>query len=296
MSRKHKPKLGQNFLSDLGARQRIVDALGDLSHATVLEIGPGHGALTDLLLPRARRLIAVELDHTLAIALQARLGARPNLSIVEADILTVDLPALLHDATETSNTTDAGPIHVIGNLPYYITSDILLKLFRSSLAAPGLLRSAVLMMQREVAERVAAAPGRRDFGLLSATAQMHASAELLFTLGPGSFSPPPEVDSTVLRLRFAPRFAALGVQPAAFDRFLHACFAQKRKTLARNLRETGITPEQIARAWPPELDPQIRAEATSLEQLAAIHLRLASDPKHTPALTPKPRLRPDDPS
>ena len=264
MSRKHKPKLGQNFLTDLSARQRIVDTLGDLGNATVLEIGPGHGALTDLLLPRARHLFAVELDHTLALNLQARLGTRPNLTLVEADILDTDLPALLA-------TAKPGPVHVVGNLPYYITSDILLKLFRTSLAAPGLLTTAVLMMQREVADRVAAAPGRRDFGLLSATTQMHASADLLFTLGPESFSPPPDVDSTVLRLRFAPRFTELAVDPAAFDGFLHGAFAQKRKTLNRNLRELGLTPDQIAAAWPPSLDPQARAEATSLDDLAAIH-------------------------
>lgn len=266
MSRKHKPKLGQNFLTDLNARQRIVDALGDLSGATILEIGPGHGALTDLILPRARRLIIVELDHTLALSLQVRLGAHPNLTIVEADILSVDLAALLQK--------EAGPVRIVGNLPYYITSDILLKLFRTSIAAPGLLTSAVLMMQREVAERVAAAPGRRDFGLLSATTQMHAAADLLFTLGPSSFSPPPEVDSTVLRLRFAERFTELAVEPAAFDRFLHGAFAQKRKTLNRNLRELGFSLDQIAAAWPAKLDPQVRAEATTLEQLAAIHRSL----------------------
>ena len=266
MSRKHKPKLGQNFLTDLAARQRIVDAMGDLSAATVLEIGPGNGALTDLLLPRAHRLIAVELDHHLALSLQARLGTHPGFQLVEADILETDLPDLLHGAEA---------VRVVGNLPYYITSDILLKLFRTSLAAPGLLASAVLMMQREVAERVAAAPGRRDFGLLSATTQMHAAANLLFTLGPDSFSPPPEVDSTVVRLRFNARFTELAVEPAAFDHFLHGAFAQKRKTLSRNLRERGFTTDQIATAWPPSLNPQARAEATTLEQLASLYRALA---------------------
>lgn len=264
MSRKHKPKLGQNFLSDLSARQRIVDALGDLSTATVVEIGPGHGAITDLIAPRAQRLLAVELDRVLAPALRERFASHTNVTIVEADILSVDLPILLGAGPSS------GPVHVVGNLPYYITSDILLHLFRTAREAPGLLTSAVMMMQREVADRVTASPGTRDFGLLSATAQMHASAHRLFTLGPGSFSPPPEVDSSVVRLRFGPRFAELGVNPATFDRFLHACFAQKRKTLSRNLREAGYPPERIAAAWPEGLDPLARGEATTLEQLAAL--------------------------
>ena len=317
MSRKHKPKLGQNFLSDLSARQRIVEALGDLSGATVLEIGPGHGALTELLATRAHRLVAIELDRALAAELRFRFRNHPNVEIVEADVLTVDLsillqseplspllttptgaeafphplftpkerdahssfeiPAIPAEAQLGSAARFAAPrTHVIGNLPYYITSDILLHLFRTSLAAPGLLTSAILMMQREVAERVASPPGRRDFGLLSATAQMHAAPEILFTLGPESFSPPPEVDSTVLRLRFHPRFAELAVEPVPFDRFLHQAFAQKRKTLAKNLRSAGFTADQLTRSWPAGLDPQIRAEATNLPAFAALHRALSS--------------------
>ena len=141
MSRKHKPRLGQNFLSDLGARQRIVSALGDLSEATVLEIGPGHGALTDLLAPRARRLLAVELDRGLAPALRTRFATQPSVEILEADVLAVDLAGLLTSAAFPATSAETSPaspspIHIIGNLPYYITSDILLHLFRTSLAAP----------------------------------------------------------------------------------------------------------------------------------------------------------------
>ena len=294
MSRR-KPKLGQNFLSDLSSRQRIVDALGDVSRATIVEIGPGHGALTGLIAPRAHRLLAIELDRALVPELRFHFRNHPNVEILEADILTVDLPTLLTDpqavvpaqpsaqgqdrphspfATDRSSVNPAPEIHIIGNLPYYITSDILLHLFRTVRAAPGLLASATLMLQREVAERIASPPGRRDFGLLSVTTQMHASAELLFTLGPESFSPPPEVDSSVVRLRFQPRFAELGVDPEAFDCFLHQAFAQKRKTLAKNLRNTGVTAAQLTAAWPPDLDPQARAEATSLEQLAHLHRNL----------------------
>ena len=270
-----KPKLGQNFLSDLSARQRIADSLGDLSQATVVEIGPGHGAITGLLAPRAQRLLAIELDRALVPELRFRFRNHPNVEILEADILAVNLAALLSPSPSDGNQAITAGIHIVGNLPYYITSDILLHLFRTSLAAPGLLTSATLMLQREVAERITSPPGRRDFGLLSATTQMHAAAELLFSLGPGSFSPPPEVDSSVVRLRFHPRFTELGVEPPPFDRFLHQAFAQKRKTLAKNLRNAGLAPAQIAAAWPPDLDPQARAEASSLEQLAHLHRALA---------------------
>src|ERR1700731_4460770 len=140
---KHKPKLGQNFLVDDRARHAIVAALGDISERTVIEIGPGHGAITDLLAPRARRLIALELDHALAAELTFRFREQPQVEIVQGDVLNADLGALV----PSGETAD-----VIGNLPYYITSDILLKLFAAG--ATGQLARAVLMMQREVADRV----------------------------------------------------------------------------------------------------------------------------------------------
>ncbi len=203
----HKPKLGQNFLVDDAARHAIVDALGDISQRTVIEIGPGHGALTEILAGRAKRLVACELDRALAAELTFRFRDQPHVQIVETDFLKTDLSTLI-PAGETAD--------VIGNLPYYITSDILLKLFAAGSA--GLIARAVLMMQREVADRVAASPGVRDYGLLSATAQMNAQVDALFTLPPSAFSPPPDVYSTVLRLEFAPRFAELGRRRARLRR------------------------------------------------------------------------------
>src|SRR6185437_5705231 len=193
MPMKRKPKLGQNFLIDDAARHAIVDALGDLSSRTVIEIGPGHGAITEILAVRSKRLIALELDSSLAAELTFRFRNQPHVQIIEVDVLKTDVRTLVPEG-ET--------VDVIGNLPYYITSDILLKLFAAGTA--GLLTRAVLMMQREVADRVSAAPGVRDYGLLSATAQINAQVEHLFTLPPSAFSPPPEVYSTVLRLHFAP--------------------------------------------------------------------------------------------
>jgi 16S rRNA (adenine1518-N6/adenine1519-N6)-dimethyltransferase len=162
---------------------------------------------------------------------------------------------------------------VIGNLPYYITSDILLKLFAAGV--DGGINRAVLMMQREVAERVAAAPGVRDYGVLSATAQMHAQVEDLFTLPPSAFSPPPEVYSTVLRLHFAPRFRELRVDASGFDAFLRQSFAQKRKTLQNNLRAAGYSAAELSTAWPAGIPSQARAESLSLEAMAELYRALA---------------------
>jgi 16S rRNA (adenine1518-N6/adenine1519-N6)-dimethyltransferase len=261
---KRKPKFGQNFLIDDGARHAIVDALGDLRSRTVIEIGPGHGSITEILAARCQRLIALELDPSLAAELTFRFRNQPQVQVVEIDVLKADLRALVPEG-ET--------VDVIGNLPYYITSDILLKLFAAG--CRGTIARAVLMMQREVADRVSAAPGVRDYGLLSATAQMNAQVEHLFTLPPSAFSPPPEVYSTVLRLHFAPRFVELGVDATGFDAFLKQCFAQKRKTLQNNLRAAGYSAEQLTAAWPESIPSQARAESLPLEPMSELYRALA---------------------
>jgi 16S rRNA (adenine1518-N6/adenine1519-N6)-dimethyltransferase len=258
-----KPKLGQNFLVDDTARHAIVDSLGALADRTVIEIGPGHGAITSILAGLCRRLIAVALDRALAAELRFRFREQPHVEILEGDVLDVDLAAL---------ASPGETLEVVGNLPYYITSQILLRLFAAG--TRGALARAVVMMQREVAERVAATPGGREYGLLSATAQMNARVETLFTLPPGAFSPPPDVYSTVLRLEFAPRFAELGVDAAGFDVFLKACFAQKRKTLTNNLRAAGYSPDQLRSAWPEQIPPQARAASLPLEPMAALYRAL----------------------
>ena len=264
-----KPKLGQNFLIDEAARQAIADALGDVSARTVIEIGPGHGAITAILAARCRRLIAIEVDHALAAELRFRFREQPQVDVVEADVLEVDFDALVSPGESAD---------VVGNLPYYITSPILMRLFAAG--TRGLLARAVVMMQREVADRLSAAPGCREYGLLSATTQMNARVETLFTLPPEAFSPPPEVFSTVMRLEFAPRFGELGVDAAGFDAFLRRCFAQKRKTLANNLRAAGhtgargYTTDELRAAWPDEIPPLARAESLALEPLAALYRAL----------------------
>lgn len=280
---KPKPKLGQNFLIDDAACHRIADALGDIHSRTVVEIGPGHGAITSMLADRAAHLHCIEFDPALAKELAFRFRNNPAVAIHHADILKFDLASLASRDSHLETESATPTLDVIGNLPYYITSDILLHLY--AFARANILRRAVLMMQREVADRITAQPGNSDYGALSAFTQLHAHATSLFTLPPSAFSPPPEVYSTVIRLDFSPRFAELDVDPEGFNRFLRAGFAQKRKTLKNNLQAAGLSSTQIQSAWPADLSPQARAEAVSLEQMAAIYRVLAvSD---TRAATPE---------
>lgn len=259
-----KSKLGQNFLRDPQAAARIVAALGDVSERTVVEIGPGRGAITGALAAKAAHVTAVELDRELAAGLRGQFPAE-RVTVVEQDVLEFDFAAAAERA--------GGKLRVAGNLPYYITSPILLKLARSHAA----LDVAVLMVQREVADRVTAAPGGREYGVLSVTVQMHGPVEPLFTLPPGAFSPPPEVHSTVFRWRFAPRFAELGVEAEGFLRFVKQAFAQKRKTLGNNLRAAGIAPEAASTAMERAgIEAQARAETLSLEKLAGLWRELRS--------------------
>jgi 16S rRNA (adenine1518-N6/adenine1519-N6)-dimethyltransferase len=265
MSSKKKPKLGQNFLVDENACQQIADALGDVTERTVVEIGPGHGAITELLAARCRRLHCIEFDPALARELTFRFRNDAHVTIHHADILATDLKTMREDAST---------LDVVGNLPYYITSDILLHLFAA--AREGVVARAVVMMQREVAERIAASPGSSEYGALSAATHMHAQATNLFTLPPNAFSPPPDVYSTVLRLEFSPRFTELGIEFDGFNRFLRASFAQKRKTLANNLRAAGYSTTQLAAAWPASIDAQARSEAVPLEAMAELYRALAT--------------------
>ena len=271
MSAKRKPKLGQNFLVDQSACLRIADSLGDLSRRTVVEIGPGHGAITELLAERCESLHCIEFDSALARELQLRFRHKPPVAIHHADILTANLHGLLGGSAS---------LDVVGNLPYYITSEILLHLF--SAARQGVVSRAVVMVQREVAERIAASPGSSDYGALSAVTQLHAVVTHLFTLPPAAFNPPPDVYSTVLRLDFAPRLAELGVSFEEFNPFLRLSFAQKRKTLANNLRFAGYGAAELAAAWPASIAAQARSEAVPLPAMAELYRSLQATRKQQP--------------
>ena len=230
-----KPKLGQHFLNSEEFAARVVDALGDISQSTVLEIGPGRGILTSALAKRARRLIAVELDRVLAAQLRLKFGMFRNVEIIEADVLSIDFDSLFGPKPGLGRPGiefTPEPVKVVGNLPYYITSEILLRLFEFS----KYFDTIVIMVQKEVAERIAAEPGGSEYGVLSATAQLYARVENLFTLPPGAFAPPPKVHSAVLRLTIDPQQEKLGVAGDGFVDFLRLSFGQKRKTLWNNLK------------------------------------------------------------
>ena len=263
------PKLGQHFLADPSAALRIAEAFGDLSESTVLEIGAGRGALTSLLARRTRRLIAIEIDRVLAAQLRMKFSLSPNVEIIEGDVLAIDFDTLFGPkpgSTRPGMNHQPEPVRVVGNLPYFITSDILLRLF----AYRRYFESIVLMVQREVADRLAARFGTSQYGLLSATAQLYANVEKLFTLPPSSFSPPPKVHSTVVRLTIASRIEGLGVPEAGFIDFLRKSFGQKRKTLWNNLK-SDYQPAALRLALEKSgVRPTVRAEALSLEKSAGL--------------------------
>lgn len=270
-----KPKLGQHFLVDQSAAQRIVESLGDLSQSTVLEIGPGRGALTALLARRCRRLIAVELDRVLAAQLRMHFALSPNVEVIEADILALDFDTVFGPkpgSTRPGMNHEPERAKVVGNLPYFITSDILLRLFEYR----KYLDTIVIMVQKEVADRLAAKPGKAEYGLLSATAQLYSKVETLFVLPPEAFSPPPKVHSAVVRLTIASQVETLHVEEEPFIRFLKLSFGQKRKTLWNNLKAEYNTKALRGAMQELGIKSDIRAEAVSLDKTAALFRALTN--------------------
>lgn len=244
-------RLGQHFLSTRSTLERLAIAACPAREPLVIEIGPGRGALTEFLLPRAERVVAVELDPDLAEAVRRRFPDARGMSVIQGDVLQTDL-------------SQWGPAVIAGNLPYYITSPILEEVFKLG----PLLRRAILLMQKEVAERLAARPGTRDYGWLTVLTLFHTHPEILFTVPPGAFSPPPKVDSAAVRLTPVPPIPDLA--PAPFLEFVSRAFSQKRKTLRNNL-----TPVYGPRAA--ELpEARLRAEQLSLEQFVDLFRRLTA--------------------
>ena len=273
-----KPKLGQHFLTDPMAPGRIADGLGDISNSTVFEIGPGRGALTSLLAKRARRLIAIETDRVLAAQLRMKFALYGNVEIIEGDVLAVDFDSIFGPkpgSTRPGIARQPERVRVVGNLPYFITSDILLRLF----AFRKYFESSVLMVQREVAARLAATPGSSEYGLLSATTQLYTTVEELFTLPPTAFTPPPKVHSTVVRLTVSPRLEGLHVPEVAFIDFLKLSFAQKRKTLWNNLKAQYDSKFLRGAMEASGLKSDVRSEALSLEKTAALFRALSNGKK-----------------
>ena len=231
------PPLGQHFLHDQGVLARIASCLPIEPGSLVVEIGPGQGALTEHLLDRGAQVAAVEVDRELASALQTRFANAP-LEVIEADLLDVDLAELIRNRSEQ-------PALVAGNLPYYITSPILRNVF----AASERVEQAVFLMQKEVAERVVAVKNSRDYGFLSVLSRLYAEPEMLFTVAPGCFRPPPQVTSAVVRLamrRGRPGRAGLG---GVSQGVLCASSKDVAEQLSRAVR--ALPRRGSAGGWPP---------------------------------------------
>jgi 16S rRNA (adenine1518-N6/adenine1519-N6)-dimethyltransferase len=228
-----------------------------------------------MLAKRARRLIAIEIDRVLAAQLRMQFALAPNVEVIEGDVLAIDFDSVFGPKPgSTRPGMDIAPEKaiVVGNIPYYITSDLLLRLFEYS----QYFDSMVLMVQKEVADRIAAKPGGSEYGLLSATSQLYARVEKLFTLPPGAFSPPPKVQSTVIRLKMAPRIESLNVDEDGFIDFLKLSFGQKRKTLWNNLKSRYPTAALRTAMERAGIKPTVRAETLSLEKNAALFRALSA--------------------
>lgn len=254
-------RFGQHFLKDTRVLDSIVEALGPLADRTVVEIGPGRGILTDRLVERAARVIAIELDRDLVVHLRTRYAAQPHVEIVEADVLNTSMGVLA-----------GGPYVLAGNVPYYITTPILFQ----ALDAPRP-DVAVYLVQREVAERLAAPPGDKIYGALSVNVQAVANVELLRRVAPGAFNPPPTVDSAIVRI--TPRRHAVIKQAleTRFRSFVQAAFGLRRKQLIRVIRTvSSLDPvrasEIIAECG---LTPALRPEVLTAEDFARLVRALA---------------------
>jgi 16S rRNA (adenine1518-N6/adenine1519-N6)-dimethyltransferase len=248
--------LGQHFLCDKRILQRIADALELTGRETVIEIGPGRGNLTELLFPVSKRLILIEYDRMLAARLREKYASQPQVEIVEADVLTVKFGELA-----------GGPYTLVGNVPYYITTPILFQALE-----PPRPERAVYLLQREVADRIVAAPGSDDFGALSVNVQGFAHPKRLFKVAPGSFDPPPKVESAAVRID--PRETAVvpaDVEPR-FRRFVQDAFGMRRKQMRRVLRSLfSLTAEDAERILAAaEVDPAARPETLSPEAFARV--------------------------
>jgi len=258
-------RLGQHFLRDPKVINTILAAAELSKDDAVLEIGPGKGVLTMPLSQHVGRLIAVELDENLASRLQKQFVNTPSVQIVRADILKVDLPVLVQDPA-LPNSPDR-PLKILGNLPYSITSPI----FEKILVWPGW-QIGVFLIQREVAERIIAREGSRDFGILTLAVQLFADAEPICQVKPGAFSPPPRVSSSVLRLRRKRQPLVSHEEVAAFFDLAHGAFAHRRKTIANSLAfHTGKHRMEVEK-WLAHhrINPGCRAETIALADYARL--------------------------
>ena len=257
-------KFGQNFLIDPRVLEKIIRAAAITEEDWVLEIGPGIGTMTQYLAEQAGEVTAVEIDRCLIPILEETLSAYSNVTIINADILKMDLKELAEEKAK------GRPVKVVANLPYYITTPIVMGLFESHMP----LKSVTVMVQKEVADRMQAGPGSKDYGALSLAVQYYARPEIAANVPPNCFLPRPNVGSAVIRLLRHESAPVKVRDEKKMFRIIRAAFNQRRKTLANSLGnapDLGISKERAASALEElQLAPAVRGEALSLEQFAAL--------------------------
>lgn len=260
-----KRRLGQNFLVDHGVINQIIDAIRPHADETIIEIGPGRGALTARLIQKTGRVVALEFDRDLVPELRKQFGSSANFSLIEGDALATDFCRAIAPSTNA---------RVVANLPYNIATAILQKL----IAQRSCLTEMTLMLQREVVDRVTAAPGSGDRGFLSVLVEAYCEPEALFDVAPEAFRPAPKVWSTVVRLRVRPRIAAEVKDEALLWQVVSAGFAQRRKTILNNLREAPPHIQELLKKrggasivlCDANIPPLRRAETLLLEEWAML--------------------------
>jgi len=259
MRHQARKRFGQNFLHDPAVIQRIVQAINPRPGERLVEIGPGKGAITFPLLAACKHLEVIELDRDLVQPLAEKAPAFGELVIYQQDALSFDFASL----------ADGGQVRTTGNLPYNISTPLLFHLIAQS----NSIKDMHFMLQKEVVDRMAAAPGSRDYGRLSVMIQYRCKVEPLFHVGPGAFQPAPRVDSTFVRLTPWSQPQVAVKDSACLERLVRQAFSQRRKTLRNTLK--NLLSEQAIRAT--GTDPSARPESISLEQYAALANELADN-------------------
>ncbi len=256
-----KKGLGQNFLTSQEVLEDIADA-AETEDMGVIEIGPGFGVLTNELAKRAKKVAALEIDERLIPVLKDTLSEYDNVTIINTDVMKTDMKRLIEEEF------GGGPINIAANLPYYITTPIITMLIESRLP----IKKLVVMVQREVADRICARPGTKDYGAISVLCRYYTEPELIRTVPAGLFVPPPKVDSAVIRMSFRSRPAVAVKDEKLFFKTVKAAFSQRRKTLLNCLAaHFPLGKERLAHITEKAgIDPRRRGETLSLEEFAKL--------------------------
>lgn len=260
-------EFGQNFLTNISVVEDIADSCSDKPHSTVLEIGPGIGSLTRELAERYENVVALEIDRGLIPVLKYTLGDYRNVTVINEDVMKANLSEIL------APYFDKGPVSVCANLPYYITTPILMKLLESGLPFENI----TIMIQSEVADRLCATPGGKDCGAITAVLNYYGAPEKLFTVTADNFIPAPKVDSSVVRIRLYPEKPIKPLDEATFFRTIRASFEQRRKTLPNALSAVfgELTKEEITEIIVScGLSPTVRGEKLSVEDFSTLSDKL----------------------